>query len=54
MLYIYPLLHKCMVLFAESLQKNVVISPLKTMHQLSYYHVKLSCNPRVNLYHGFY
>ena len=35
-------------------KKDVVISTLKTMHQLSYYHVKLSYNPRVNLYHGFY
>ena len=35
-------------------KKDVVISTLKAMHQLSYYHVKLSYNPRVNLYHGFY
>ena len=33
--------------------KDVVISTLKTIHQLSYYHVKLSCNSRVNLYHSF-
>ena len=33
--------------YLRSLQKVVVISPLKTMYQLS-------CNPRLNLYHGFY